>query len=90
MEFANVTLVQFSNQTSPKRDLPKYFIDKYQAPHKMYWLEWRMEDLAPAVIEEGRKRINQLQYENQSNNSKSSNISTESLIKKQYRCLYIA
>jgi len=76
MEFANVTLVQFSNQTSPKRDLPKYFIDKCQSPHKMYWLEWRMEELPSAVIEEGKNRINQLYYENQSNNNKSSHMST--------------
>ncbi len=36
-EFANITFVHFTRNTSPKNPFPKYFIDKYQSPHQMYW-----------------------------------------------------
>lgn len=73
LEFAHVTLVRFSNKTAPKCDLPKFYIDKYQAPQQMYWLEWRMEDVMEDVIEEGRVRINYINSEAQSLLAQSNN-----------------
>lgn len=40
--FVHATYIHFNHNTYPKHSLPKHFIDKYQSPHQMYWLEWTL------------------------------------------------
>jgi len=53
----------------------------------MYWLEWRMEHVAEAVIEEGKRRVIGA---GNSGNTVEGKVGSSVNVVRKYRCLYIA